>query len=104
MPLDLDAFTIHDVSAFPIVRSRADAIEPGYAARWEREMDVLLTHGECFVVVFPEPRTEETHEDRKRRGIWLKQHKEALGRLCLSLIAVEPECPSKNMLSLMNRL
>jgi 2-polyprenyl-6-methoxyphenol hydroxylase-like FAD-dependent oxidoreductase len=82
-------FTIHDVSDFPVVLSLPDAVVPGYAERWEGEMAALLGRQRPFVIIFPASRTEETHEDRKRRGIWLKANKEALGRLCLSLIIVE---------------
>ncbi len=35
-------------------------------------------------------RTDETHEDRKHRGVWLK-HKEALGYVCKALVSIEPD-------------
>jgi len=82
-------FTIHDASDFPIVLARPEAVTPGYAAHWENEMEALLTRQKPFVVIFPASRTEETTEDRKRRGLWLKANKDRLGRLCLSLITVE---------------
>lgn len=91
MPIDHQAFTVHDISSFPIIRSRPEAIVPGYAERWVSEMEALLAQGQPFVVVFPTGSAEEAHEDRKRRGIWLKANKKALGRLCLSLIAIEPD-------------
>ncbi|OCC04002.1 hypothetical protein BA190_16070 [Labrys sp. WJW] len=91
MPFDHQAFIVHDVSGFPIIRSRPEAIVPGYAGRWMSEMEALLAQGQPFVVVFPAGHAEEAHEDRKRRGIWLKANKQALGRLCLSLIAIEPD-------------
>jgi hypothetical protein len=91
MPLHTQSFTVHDVSDFPVVRSRPDAITPGYAAHWETEMDALLAQGQHFVVIFVGERVEETHEDRKRRGIWLKKNKHALGRLCSGLVTAEPD-------------
>jgi hypothetical protein len=91
MNLDGHTFTVHDASAFPIVFSRADAVVPGYAVQWETEMNMLLAQGSPFVVVFPAMRTEETHEDRKRRGLWLKRNKQALAGLCRCLIAIEPD-------------
>lgn len=91
MPFDHQAFIVHDVSDFPIIRSRPEAIVPGYAGRWVSEMEALLMQGQPFVVIFPGGQAEEAHEDRKRRGIWLKANKQVLGRLCLSLIAIEPD-------------
>ena len=91
MPLNLQDFTVHDVSHFPIVHLRPGAAQPGYAEPWEKEMNILLTSDTPFVVIFPANGTEETHEDRKRRGIWLKKNKKALGRACLSLITIEPD-------------
>lgn len=93
--LDEYAFTIHDVSCFPLVRARPDAVRPGYATAWIAEMDALLAHGEGFVLLFTEGRPEETHEDRKRRGLWLKHHKDALARTCRSLIVVEPDAGAR---------
>ncbi len=61
------------------------------AARWEREMQALVAYGAAFVLVHPQARAEEAHEDRKRRGLWLKQHKQALGACCRAVISVEPD-------------
>jgi hypothetical protein len=89
--MPFDHFTVHDVADFPIVRSRCEAVVPGYAAPWASEMDALLAHGRPFVMIFPTGRLEEGHEDRKHRGLWLKKNKVALGSLCLSLVTVEPD-------------
>lgn len=89
--MNLEAFTVHDASAFPLVRLRPDAMQPGYAPRWEIEMNALLKQERPFVVIFPTLRSEESHDDRKLRGIWLKRNKQLLGERCLSLISVEPD-------------
>ncbi|OZI34345.1 hypothetical protein CAL29_12510 [Bordetella genomosp. 10] len=90
-PLDHAFFTVHDTTRFPAVMVRPAAVLPGYAAQWEVEMEALLRHGEPFAVLYPEMPAEESHEDYKRRGIWLKRHREALARLCAALISVEPD-------------
>ncbi len=47
------AFTLHDVSAFPVVRMRnGDACAPGYAPAWCREMDALLGRNTPFVLIY----------------------------------------------------
>ncbi len=93
--LDERTFTIHDVSSFPLVRARPEAVRPGYAAAWIAEMDALLAQGQDFVLLFTDGRPEETHEDRKCRGLWLKRHKDALARTCRSLIVVEPDAGAR---------
>ncbi|UHC17022.1 hypothetical protein LRS73_03660 [Methylobacterium currus] len=93
--LDDRTFTIHDMSCFPLVRARPEAVRPGYAAAWIAEMDALLAQGQDFVLLFTERRPEERHEDRKRRGLWLKHNKDALARSCLSLIVVEPDAVAR---------
>lgn len=51
----------------------------------------LVAHGEAFVLAHPQARAEEAHKDRKRRGLWLKQNKQALGACCKAVISVEPD-------------
>ncbi|WP_206243689.1 hypothetical protein [Novosphingobium terrae] len=85
------SFTLHDLAHFPIVLFRSEAATPGYAALWQQEMDALLAQGRPFVLLFPDGRAEEEHEDRKQRALWLKQNREGLAALCLSLITVEPD-------------
>ncbi|AOY90983.1 hypothetical protein BKK79_03510 [Cupriavidus sp. USMAA2-4] len=84
-------FTVHDIAAFPLVWTRREAVRPGYAAQWEREMDELLRQQFPFVILMPERQAEEEHADRKVRALWLKRNKEALARLCKAVIAVEPD-------------
>lgn len=91
MQLDPQTFAVHDIRAFPFVVFNQAAAQPGYAKQWEAEMQALLQHGEAFVVVYDELRSDETHEDRKQRGLWLKHHKEPLARVCKSLISIESD-------------
>lgn len=98
MTLDSTAFPLHDVSRFPLVIARGDT-SPGYAIQWEREMQALVAHGKAFVLIHPQARAEEAHEDRKRRGLWLKQNKQALGACCKAVISVEPDDARRTALS-----
>jgi hypothetical protein len=82
-------FELHDVSGFPIVRSRANTARPGYAPQWEGEMEALLARAEPFVIIFEGDRPEEAQEDRKHRGIWLKKNKLRLSAVCKALISIE---------------
>ena len=91
MNLDASLFSIHDVSAFPFVVFNQAAAQPGYAAQWGREMSRLLQFGKPFVVVYDQPGAEESHEDRKHRGLWLKKNKIQLGEICKGLVNVEPD-------------
>ncbi|WP_175914698.1 hypothetical protein [Burkholderia metallica] len=89
--LDPHDFAIHDIQRFPVCVFRAESATPGYAPRWEREIDALMRHGEPFVVVYVALDADETHDDRKHRAVWLKQNKAALGAVCKALISVEPD-------------
>lgn len=84
-------FEVFDIQRFPLVTVRNDAIEAGYAAQWTREMDWLIAHGKPFVMLYVETPANETQEDFKRRGQWLKQNREALARVCTMVISVEPD-------------
>lgn len=95
MNLDRSAFLIHDVSAFPIVRSQRDGMQPGFAAQWQVEMDDLLAGAEPFVIIFEQDQLEEAHEDRKARGLWLKRNKQALVGMCIAVIAIEPDAVTR---------
>ncbi|WP_241044381.1 hypothetical protein [Achromobacter xylosoxidans] len=91
MSLDPKTFTIHDIREFPFVVFDEVAAQPGYAPQWETEMVALVQNGQPFVVVYDQLRADETHEDRKHRGVWLKRHKEPLGQVCKALISIEPD-------------
>jgi hypothetical protein len=83
-------FVLHDMSDFPIVRSRNDAIVPGYAQQWAREMDALLAADVPFAIV-GEGMAEEQQEDRKVRAVWLKKNRSRLATLCRAVVAIEPD-------------
>lgn len=88
---DTATFKVFDIQHFPIITVHNDAIRAGYAMQWAREMDLLVAHGRAFVMLYVEPPGNETHEDFRQRGQWLKQNKEALARVCTMLITVEPD-------------
>ena len=98
MNLDATNLTLHDVSRWPLVLANGDPM-PGYAAQWEREMQALVAHGEIFVLIHAQARAEEEHQDRQQRGLWLKQHKQALGAVCKVLISVEPDALRRTALA-----
>lgn len=84
--------TIHDLSGFPLVHLRPEAAQPGYGAAWCNEMTALLDRGTPFVLIYPAGgRAEEGHEDRKQRGLWMKQNRATLAERCAGLIVVEPD-------------
>ncbi|EJN09984.1 hypothetical protein [Herbaspirillum sp. YR522] len=91
MTLKNDRFTLHDTSGFPLVRFHNERASAGYALQWQHEMEALLAHGAPFVILTVAPHGEETQDDRKSRGIWLKHHRQALSQLCLGLASVEPD-------------
>lgn len=88
MPLDTQSFTVHDISRFPLCVIRNDVVVPGYGPQWQAEIEALMAHGMPFVLMYLEPGDDEAHADRKLRSLWLKTHKEAFGRACISLISV----------------
>ena len=94
------SFRIHDTSDFPLIRYRLEAMQPGYGPAWCAEMDALVGGDRAYVMIFPEGRREEEHEDRKLRGQWLKRNKDALARTCLGLIVVEPDAERRAALEI----
>ncbi|WP_322012958.1 hypothetical protein [Paraburkholderia sp. J12] len=99
-----DTFIVHDLHAFPLIWSRRRAIVPGYAMQWTQEMDALLARAEPFVIVFEEGQPEESHEDRKNRGLWLKHNKALLGNICRAVIAIEPDAVKRAALKAQSAL
>ena len=92
MALTLHTFTVYDVTHFPLVVMRNEAIAPGYAVQWEKELEALLHHAQPFVILFPPGRPEaEDHEDRKRRMQWFKANRERLSAVCRALISIEAD-------------
>lgn len=104
MSLDPSAFTIHGIHEFPFVVFNQAAAQPGYAAQWEAEMLALLQNGQPFVVVYDQLRADETREDRKHRGVWLKYNKEPLGRVCKALISIEPDKERRTQVQAMSEI
>lgn len=101
MKPDATLYAIHDVSDFPIVRFRPETAVEGYAPLWENDMDALLRHGEPFVMLFEQERSDEAHVDRKRRGLWLKHHKAALAAICRGLVSIEADAQQRARLQAM---
>lgn len=91
MSLSPDAFRIHDVRRHPLCVFNPANAQAGYAPQWEAEMEALLAAGRPFTIAYVELEPEESHEDRKQRGLWLKHNKARLGRLCKAQISVEPD-------------
>jgi len=89
--LNPNDFALHDIHLFPVCVFRAEHATPGYALRWEGEIDTLMRHGEPFVIVYVKLDTDESHDDRKHRAVWLKQNKATLGAVCKALVSVEPD-------------
>ncbi len=89
------SLTVHDSTDFPLVQLRPDAAILGYAPAWCAEMYELLAYGERFVLIYPPATRQEDHEDRKLRGLWLKQNKDALADVCVALIIVEPDADKR---------
>jgi pantothenate kinase-related protein Tda10 len=83
-------FTLHDVSAFPIVRLRSQGLPAGYTRTWVAELETLMRGGAPFVLIFLDTIANEAQEDRKTRMQRLKANKAALVTLCHGIISVEP--------------
>jgi len=88
--MDQAEFTLHDVSAFPIVRLRSQGLPAGYTRTWVAELEALLQHGTPFALIFLDTIEDEAHEDRKTRMQWLKVNEAALAALCRGIISVDP--------------
>lgn len=99
-----DSFVIHDMTSFPLVWMRDSTATRGYAAQWTKEMDALLSISRPFVMMHEAPESDEGHEDRKARGLWLKHHKEELGRYCLAMIGIEADPLKREAMRAMSAL
>ncbi|WDD91192.1 hypothetical protein Bsp3421_001093 [Burkholderia sp. FERM BP-3421] len=89
MALDSAAFVVHDISRFPLVSVRLDALPPGFAPQWETEMDLLIAQALPFAVIHHGTPLDEGEDERQRRARWLGQRQEALQPLCKVRIFVE---------------
>lgn len=84
-------YRLHDVTQFPFVSLRADSCYPGYASQWGAEMEALLDSNQPFVVAYEPGPSQETLEDYKARGLWLKQNKARFAGRCAAMIAIMPD-------------
>lgn len=84
-------FIIHDIENFPFVEFKQDQAVPGYSPQWQLEMQEFLEMSSPFVIVYDQLSMQETPEDYKQRGLWLKNHKDELNQLCKAIICIEPD-------------
>lgn len=59
--------------------------------QWQLEMQEFLEMSSPFVIVYDQLSMQETPEDFKQRGLWLKNHKDELNQLCKAIICIEPD-------------
>jgi hypothetical protein len=104
MKLDPNLFSVHDISRFPFCVVRNHAVVPGYSHQWDKEITALMNQPQPFVLVYLSTVIEESHEDRRHRGIWLKQNKEPIARVCKSLISVEPDAVRREEIRLQGQI
>ncbi|WP_415268113.1 hypothetical protein [Acidovorax sacchari] len=80
-------------SNFPLVWMNLSQ-EPGHDNQKDfDEFEANLQRGEPFVILSdtaPSEDHEHTPGDRKRTTLWMKKHKDALRRLVLAMILIEP--------------
>ena len=84
-------FIIHDIENFPFVEFKQDQAVPGYSPQWQLEMQEFLEMSSPFVIVYDQLSMQETPEDFKQRGLWLKNHTDELNQLCKAIICIEPD-------------
>ena len=89
-------FIIHDIENFPFVEFKQDQAVPGYSPQWQLEMQEFLEMSSPFVIVYDQLSMQETPEDFKQRGLWLKNHKDELNQLCKAIICIEPDQEKKS--------
>lgn len=79
---------LHDISRFPLVRLRPDAIQPGYAFAWRAEMQRLVAMATPFVLV-SDHAADETADDARLRAAWFRLAPPALAAACRGFIVIE---------------
>lgn len=89
--MDQAVFTLHDLSAFPIVRLNLEGRSGEYAEAWAREMDVLLGNGRPFALLVIGNHGDESPEDKKAKAVWFKVNRDRLTALCRGFVSVEPD-------------
>lgn len=93
--------TIHDTREFPLVYLRGEHLYDGYGQAWCEEMQGLIAQDQEFILIYLANENDESHEDRRVRGLWLKANKERLARLCLSMIIVEGDATKRSTIETM---
>lgn len=88
MPTEL---LLHDARDFPLVRSGLSPAREGHGVDWCADMDQLMAQDRRFILIDHAMDHDESHEDRKIRGAWMKRHREVLARLCIARIIIEPD-------------
>ena len=91
MSIDATQFHIYDVSHFPVCVYREDQAVPGFASEWIKEMELLIENQQPFVLVLNEVKTQESHDDYRDRGVWLKHNKDRLAQYCKGMITIESD-------------
>ncbi len=93
-----EPFELHDIRSFPQVTFLSHLTTAGYASQWIREMEGLLQRQQKFVIIYPAGTEKESREDRKLRGIWLKNNKPDMQILCTGLVVIEPDENQRQLL------
>ncbi|UWS65535.1 MULTISPECIES: hypothetical protein [Pseudomonas] len=88
-------YRLHDVTQFPFVSLKASSCYPGYSSQWGAEMEALLDSNQPFVVAYEPGSSQETPEDYKARGLWLKQNKARFAGRCAAMIAIMPDASDR---------
>lgn len=85
MIINLKDFSVYDSSHFPFVVFDGGKTTTNFIEQWLQEMNTLL-EGSPFVLFFKTRDDNESHEDRKVRGIWLKQNKVSFQKVCKGIL------------------
>ncbi len=85
---------LFDTTRFPLVFLKEDPQAHSHDTDTEAQLATLLERGERFVLLtdhLPGDHPEESHEDRKRRALFFKRHKERMRAFCAGLVIVTGE-------------
>ncbi|OBR53125.1 hypothetical protein [Paraburkholderia tropica] len=93
--MQLEEFTVHDVSNFPEVRCDSNRIYSGYGPQWRDELEALIARAEPFYMVFDANGFEESQEDTRLRAKWLKENKSLLATVCKCIVSIEPNAEER---------
>ena len=76
------------------MRLRPRAVKPGYAFAWTAQMRRLVSLATPFVLV-AEHKANETADDARLRGTWMRMHRAMLVSYCRGLILIEPRIEAR---------